>query len=46
MTAECQQLRLALGLSAGVNVLLFFCIAWSMAVNRGQSREPRGLSRP
>ncbi len=35
MNAERQQFSLALGLSAGANLLLFFFIAWSMAVSAG-----------
>ena len=34
------QFSLALGLSAGVNVCLFFLIAWSMAVTQGLTGRP------
>ncbi len=39
MTAERQQLSLALGLSAGVNLLLFLGMVWLMAVTQGLSPQ-------
>ena len=42
MTAERSQFSLALGLSAGVNLLLFLFIAWSMAVTQGLTGNKPG----